>query len=57
VSERILFDTDAYERRTREGLCFVCAVANGDLEYRRTSAMIYEDPNVLGHLAPRQRGR
>jgi hypothetical protein len=32
-------------------------VANGDLEYRRTSAMIYEDPNVLGHLAPRQRGR
>ena len=50
VSDRIPFDIEAYERRTREGACFICALANGDPEYRRTNAMIYEDSQVLVFL-------
>lgn len=47
VSERIGFDVAAYERRVREGPCFVCLLAQGDTEYRRANVMIYEDPEVL----------
>lgn len=47
VSERIGFDVAAYERRVREGPCFVCLLGQGDTEYRRANVMIYEDPEVL----------
>jgi diadenosine tetraphosphate (Ap4A) HIT family hydrolase len=50
VFERVPFDAEAYERRTRDGPCFVCAIASGDLEYRRTNVMIYEDADVLVFL-------
>jgi diadenosine tetraphosphate (Ap4A) HIT family hydrolase len=47
MSERIAFDSDAYERRVREGPCFICALASGDDEYRHANVMIYEDADVL----------
>jgi diadenosine tetraphosphate (Ap4A) HIT family hydrolase len=50
VFERIPFDAEAYELRTRQGPCFVCAIASGDLEHRRTNVMIYEDADVLVFL-------
>jgi len=50
VSERIAFDADAYQRRVREGPCFICALASGDAEYRRANVMVYEDPDVLVFL-------
>src|SRR5579864_2504688 len=50
VSERIAFDAEGYERRVREGPCFICALASGDAEFRRANAMIYEDPVVLVFL-------
>jgi diadenosine tetraphosphate (Ap4A) HIT family hydrolase len=50
VSERIAFDVDSYERRVRNGPCFVCALASGDAEYRQANVMIYEDPDVLVFL-------
>ena len=50
MSERIAFDAEAYERRVRQGPCFICALASGDAEYRRTNVMIHEDPDVLVFL-------
>jgi diadenosine tetraphosphate (Ap4A) HIT family hydrolase len=50
VSDRIPFDAEVYERRTREGPCFICALAAGDPEYRRAQVMIYEDADVLVFL-------
>lgn len=50
VSDRIPFDAEAYERRSREGPCFICALASGDPEYRRVNPMIYEDSDVLVFL-------
>ena len=47
MHERVPFDIAAYERRTREGPCFVCAIARGDPEYRFPTHMIYEDDDVL----------
>jgi diadenosine tetraphosphate (Ap4A) HIT family hydrolase len=44
------FDGDAYERRSREGPCFVCLIAAGDASQRADNAVIYEDENVLVFL-------
>jgi diadenosine tetraphosphate (Ap4A) HIT family hydrolase len=50
MTQRLLFDSAAYERRSREGPCFICAIANGDAEYRGPTDMIYEDEEVLVFL-------
>ena len=50
MHERVPFDIAAYERRTREGPCFVCAIARGEPEYRGPSHIIYEDDDVLVFL-------
>ena len=50
MSQRLPFDHAAYERRSREGPCFVCAIADGVPEYRGPTAMIYEDTDVLVFL-------
>jgi diadenosine tetraphosphate (Ap4A) HIT family hydrolase len=47
MSQRLPFDMAAYERRTREGPCFICGLANGDPEFRGYNVMIYEDDDVL----------
>jgi histidine triad (HIT) family protein len=44
------FDAVAYERRSREGPCFVCAFANGDPAQREENELIYEDGQVLVFL-------
>ncbi|MBV9582101.1 MAG: HIT family protein [Chloroflexi bacterium] len=44
------FDLDAYTRRARHGPCFVCAIADGDPEYRIDHEFIYEDADVLVFL-------
>jgi HIT domain len=46
---RVAFDLAAYERRTREGPCFVCAFVAGDPNYRHHR--IYEDDQVIAFLA------
>ena len=50
VSERVPFDSADYERRTRQGPCFICAIAAGEPDYRGATTMIYEDPDVLVFL-------
>ena len=50
MSRRLPFDRVAYERRSREGPCFICAIADGDPEYRGPTTMIYEDTEVLVFL-------
>jgi diadenosine tetraphosphate (Ap4A) HIT family hydrolase len=50
MSKRIAFDVDAYEQRVRGGPCFICALAAGDAEYRRTNVMVHEDAEVLVFL-------
>ena len=50
MTERLPFDAAAYERRVREGPCFVCAIASGEPEHRATNVMIYEDAEVLVFL-------
>jgi diadenosine tetraphosphate (Ap4A) HIT family hydrolase len=50
MSGRIPFDSDGYNRRVRQGPCFVCAIASGDNEYRQANVMIYEDADVLVFL-------
>jgi diadenosine tetraphosphate (Ap4A) HIT family hydrolase len=50
MSQRLPFDHAAYERRSREGPCFVCAIADGVPEYRGPTVMIYEDTDVLVFL-------
>ena len=50
MSPRLPFDSAAYERRTREGPCFVCAIANHEPGYRAAHEMIYEDADVLVFL-------
>jgi len=61
---KVPFDVAAYERRTREGPCFVCAILAGHPDYSHHD--IYEDavtiaflvryPVLLGHclVAPKQ---
>lgn len=44
---RVPFNAAEYERRTREGPCFICAIADGDPDIRRVTTMIYEDSDVL----------
>ncbi len=44
------FDAVAYERRSREGPCFVCAFASGDAAQREENELIYEDEHVLVFL-------
>jgi diadenosine tetraphosphate (Ap4A) HIT family hydrolase len=43
----IPFDIAAYEQRSQNGPCFICAIAAGDPEYRSTNHMIHEDSDVL----------
>ena len=50
MSERVPFDLAAYEQRTREGRCFICAIAQHDTEYRAANVMIHEDAEVLVFL-------
>jgi diadenosine tetraphosphate (Ap4A) HIT family hydrolase len=50
LRNRLPFDLAAYERRSREGPCFICALANGDPEFRSTNEMIHEDDDVLVFL-------
>lgn len=50
MSQRLPFDLAAYERRTREGPCFICALADGDPELRAANHMIHEDDEVLVFL-------
>src|SRR5712692_1661200 len=50
MSQRLPFDAVAYERRTREGPCFICAIAAGEPAYRGPTTMIYEDADVLVFL-------
>jgi diadenosine tetraphosphate (Ap4A) HIT family hydrolase len=44
------FDVDAYERRSREGPCFVCLIADGDASQRADNEVIFEDDEVLVFL-------
>ncbi len=44
------FDPDAYERRSREGPCFVCLFAAGDPVQRAENELIYEDDEVVVFL-------
>ena len=44
------FDADAYERRSREGPCFVCLIADGDVSQRAENEVIFEDDEVLVFL-------
>jgi ATP adenylyltransferase len=44
------FDADAYEQRSREGPCFVCAFAAGDPAQRDENQLIYEDEQILVFL-------
>ena len=44
------FDADAYERRAREGPCFVCLIADGDASQRADNEVIFEDDEVLVFL-------
>jgi len=50
VTERVPFDLAAYERRTQEGPCFICGLADGDPEISQGNVMIYTDDNVLVFL-------
>ena len=50
MSQRLPFDMAAYERRVREGPCFICAIADGQPEYRDPTAMVHEDADVLVFL-------
>ena len=50
MHQRVAFDIAAYERRSREGPCFVCAIGRGDPEYRDNTHVIYEDDDVLVFL-------
>jgi diadenosine tetraphosphate (Ap4A) HIT family hydrolase len=47
VRPREAFDLEAYRRRTQQRACFICALANGDPEFRSTNELIYEDDDVL----------
>lgn len=44
------FDSDTYERRSREGPCFVCLFAGGDPVQRADNELIYEDNEVVVFL-------
>jgi diadenosine tetraphosphate (Ap4A) HIT family hydrolase len=44
------FDLDAYERRSRDGPCFVCLIADGDADLRADNEMIFENDEVLVFL-------
>jgi diadenosine tetraphosphate (Ap4A) HIT family hydrolase len=50
MSQRLPFDHASYERRSSEGPCFVCAIADGVPEYRGATEMTYEDTDVLVFL-------
>jgi diadenosine tetraphosphate (Ap4A) HIT family hydrolase len=47
--DRGRFDIDQYERRTREGPCFVCAILAGHLDYPHHD--VYEDADTIAFLA------
>ncbi|MEV4659245.1 HIT family protein [Micromonospora sp. NPDC049301] len=61
---RTAFDVDQYERRVREGPCFVCALVTGHPDYRHhvvhedddSIAFLARNPTLLGHclVAPKQ---
>lgn len=42
------FDPDAYERRVREGPCFICAFVTGNPDYQHHT--VYEDDETIAFL-------
>ncbi|MFU8851609.1 HIT family protein [Micromonospora sp. SL1-18] len=42
------FDFEQYERRVRQGPCFVCALVSGDPDYRHH--VVYEDDETVAFL-------
>ena len=47
-ADRVPFDVDGYERRSREGPCFVCAILAGHPDYRHHD--LYEDADTIAFL-------
>ncbi|GIF73910.1 HIT family protein [Asanoa siamensis] len=45
---KVPFDAAAYERRVREGPCFVCATLRGDADFRHH--IVYEDETCAAFL-------
>lgn len=43
------FDAEKYDRRAREGPCFVCSLLAGDPEYSHHD--VYEDADIIAFLA------
>lgn len=43
------FDAERYERRSREGPCFVCSMLGGDPDYSHHD--VYEDADTIAFLA------
>jgi diadenosine tetraphosphate (Ap4A) HIT family hydrolase len=46
---RVEFDVEAYERRVREGPCFICQFLAGDPDYRHET--VYADEHTVAFLA------
>lgn len=46
---RVPFDVDRYDRRSREGPCFVCAILAGHPDYSHHD--VYEDADTIAFLA------
>lgn len=47
-ADRVAFDVDGYERRSREGPCFVCAILAGHPDYPHHD--LYEDADTIAFL-------
>jgi diadenosine tetraphosphate (Ap4A) HIT family hydrolase len=48
--KRVPFDADAYERRVQARPCFVCAVLEGDPEYRDEDEIVFENHAAIAFL-------
>ena len=46
---RVAFDAEQYDRRSREGPCFVCSILAGHPDYAHHD--VYEDANTIAFLA------
>lgn len=49
--ERHRPDLDAYERRVRQGPCFICKLVSGDPAYVYDHPVVYEDDRTLAFLS------
>ncbi len=48
--QRTPFNPSEYERRAREGPCFICAIAGGDPDWRRDAEAVNTgEPERLGN--------